>query len=62
MSRKIFLAGASGVIGRRLAPLLVNAGYEVFGTTRSEAKAAELEEAGENQSLSMYSTGRHCLW
>jgi nucleoside-diphosphate-sugar epimerase len=46
MSRKIFLAGASEVIGRRLAPLLVNAGYEVFGTTRSEAKAAELEEAG----------------
>ena len=46
MSRKIFLAGASGVIGRRLAPLLVNAGYEVFGTTRSDAKAAELEEAG----------------
>jgi nucleoside-diphosphate-sugar epimerase len=46
MNRKIFLAGASGVIGRRLGPLLVEADYEVFGTTRSEAKAAELEAAG----------------
>ena len=46
MNRKIFLAGASGVIGWRLGPLLVEADYEVFGTTRSEAKAAELEAAG----------------
>jgi nucleoside-diphosphate-sugar epimerase len=46
MNRKIFLAGASGVIGRRLGPLLVEADYEVFGTTRSEGKAAELEAAG----------------
>ena len=46
MNRKIFLAGASGVIGRRLGPLLVEADYEVFGMTRSEAKAAELEAAG----------------
>jgi uncharacterized protein YbjT (DUF2867 family) len=36
---KIFLAGASGVIGRRLTPLLVEAGHEVAGTTRSAAKA-----------------------
>ena len=46
MNRKIFLADASGVIGRRLGPLLVEADYEVFGTTGSEAKAAELEAAG----------------
>ena len=46
MNRKIFLAGASGVIGRQLGPLLVDADYEVFGTTRSEAKVAELEGAG----------------
>ena len=31
---KIFLAGASGVIGRLLLPLLVKAGHEVAGTTR----------------------------
>jgi nucleoside-diphosphate-sugar epimerase len=34
MSR-IFLAGAAGVIGRRLAPLLRRAGHSVWGTTRS---------------------------
>jgi hypothetical protein len=46
MKGKVFLAGAAGAIGRRLAPLLVDADYEVFGTTRSAAKAAELESAG----------------
>jgi nucleoside-diphosphate-sugar epimerase len=33
MSR-IFLAGASGVIGRRLTPLLLDHGHSVWGTTR----------------------------
>jgi nucleoside-diphosphate-sugar epimerase len=36
---RIFLAGASGVIGQRLTPLLVAAGHEVAGTTRSAEKA-----------------------
>jgi nucleoside-diphosphate-sugar epimerase len=36
---RIFLAGASGVIGRRLTPMLVEAGHTVAGTTRSEEKA-----------------------
>jgi nucleoside-diphosphate-sugar epimerase len=36
---RIFLAGASGVIGRPLVPLLVAAGHEVAGTTRSEERA-----------------------
>jgi uncharacterized protein YbjT (DUF2867 family) len=35
---RIFLAGASGVIGRQLTPLLVEAGHTVVGTTRSEEK------------------------
>ncbi len=43
---KIFLAGAGGAIGSSLGPLLVAAGCEVFGTTRSAAKAGELEAAG----------------
>jgi nucleoside-diphosphate-sugar epimerase len=38
----VFLAGATGAIGSRLVPLLLDAGYEVFGTTRSEKKAAAL--------------------
>lgn len=46
MGTKVFLAGASGAIGRRLVPLLREAGYQVFGTTRSAAKAADLESAG----------------
>jgi nucleoside-diphosphate-sugar epimerase len=43
---KIFLAGASGVIGRRLTPLLLAAGHHVTGMTRSAANARALEAAG----------------
>jgi nucleoside-diphosphate-sugar epimerase len=43
---KIFLAGATGAIGRRLGPLLLNAGHSVIGTTRSTAKADGLRAAG----------------
>lgn len=43
---KILLAGATGAIGRPLLPLLTEAGHEVVGTTRSEAKAAGVREAG----------------
>lgn len=32
---RIFLAGATGVIGRRLIPLLLGAGHAVTGTTRT---------------------------
>jgi nucleoside-diphosphate-sugar epimerase len=46
MYRKVVLAGATGAIGSRLVPLLLDAGYEVFGTTRSESKAAGLQTAG----------------
>src|SRR5262249_48684330 len=43
---KIFLAGATGAIGKRLVPLLLNAGYRVTGTTRSKAKGETLRAAG----------------
>jgi nucleoside-diphosphate-sugar epimerase len=46
MGHRIFLAGAAGVVGRRLVPLLVGAGHTVVGTSRSEAKAAELRVLG----------------
>src|SRR5690348_3356827 len=46
MPCRIFLAGAGGAIGRRLSPLLRAAGHEVFGSTRSAAKAEMLEAAG----------------
>ena len=35
---KIFLAGATGVLGRALVPQLVARGHEVVGMTRSAAK------------------------
>ena len=43
---KVFVAGASGAIGRVLIPQLVGAGHEVVGTTRREGRAAALREAG----------------
>ncbi len=43
---RIFVAGASGVIGIRLLPLLVAAGHEVAGMTRSPGKLSELESLG----------------
>jgi nucleoside-diphosphate-sugar epimerase len=43
---KVFLAGATGVVGRRLAALLRGAKHEVFGTTRSPAKAGMLDALG----------------
>ena len=43
---RIFLAGASGAIGRRLTPLLLTAGHEVTGSTRSAETARRLNAAG----------------
>ena len=43
---KVFLAGAAGAIGRRLVPLLLEAGHSVIGTTRYGEKAAELKARG----------------
>ena len=43
---RIFIAGATGVIGRRLGPMLVDAGHQVVGTTRDASKLAQLEQAG----------------
>jgi nucleoside-diphosphate-sugar epimerase len=43
---KIFLAGAGGVIGRKLTPLLRAVGHIVVGTTRSADKADALLKLG----------------
>jgi nucleoside-diphosphate-sugar epimerase len=43
---RIFVAGASGVIGVRLVPLLVAAGHEVVGMTRSPGKQVGLRDLG----------------
>ncbi len=43
---RIFVAGASGAIGRRLTLFLLIAGHQVTGTTRSVEKAAQLKTRG----------------
>lgn len=43
---RVFLAGAGGVIGRRLTPLLVKMGHQVAGTTRSADKAEAIRAMG----------------
>jgi nucleoside-diphosphate-sugar epimerase len=43
---RIFLAGASGVIGQRLIPRLVQAGHVVAGLTRSPGKTDLLSRLG----------------
>jgi uncharacterized protein YbjT (DUF2867 family) len=44
--RRVFVAGASGVIGVRLLALLVEAGHDVAGLTRTPAKAERLAALG----------------
>ena len=43
---KVFVAGASGVIGRPTVRRLVAAGHEVVGMTRREERAGEIRAAG----------------
>lgn len=43
---RVFVAGASGAVGKRLVPLLISRGHSVTGTTRSPAKAHDLRAAG----------------
>jgi nucleoside-diphosphate-sugar epimerase len=43
---RIFLAGATGAIGRALVPQLVGSGYEVVALTRSREKVGALEALG----------------
>jgi 2-alkyl-3-oxoalkanoate reductase len=43
---KVFLAGATGAIGRALVPQLIAAGHTVTGTTRRQAGADQLRAQG----------------
>ena len=43
---RVFLAGATGVIGRPLVPALIAEGHQVTGMTRSPEKLAALRAAG----------------
>jgi 2-alkyl-3-oxoalkanoate reductase len=43
---RVFVAGATGALGRHLIPGLVAAGHQVTGTTRTPGKVAQLREVG----------------
>jgi len=46
MNMRVFVAGATGAIGRRLVPQLVAHGHQVIATTRSADKAQSLRALG----------------
>jgi 2-alkyl-3-oxoalkanoate reductase len=46
-SMRVIVAGASGAIGERLVPQLVERGHEVIGSSRSPAKAGRLRAGAE---------------
>jgi nucleoside-diphosphate-sugar epimerase len=43
---KVFVAGATGALGKQLVPMLVANGHDVVGMTRTEAKRAQLRNVG----------------
>jgi 2-alkyl-3-oxoalkanoate reductase len=43
---KVFVAGATGALGKQLVPQLVAAGHDVVGMTRSPAKADQVRALG----------------
>jgi 2-alkyl-3-oxoalkanoate reductase len=43
---RVFVAGASGAIGTRLVPQLIDAGHEVIGTSRSPGNAERVRALG----------------
>lgn len=45
-AKRVFVAGASGAVGRRLVPMLLADGHEVTGTTRSPEAADRLRALG----------------
>ena len=46
MVMRVFVAGGTGVMGRRLVPQLVARGHQVTATTTSAAKLGLLEQLG----------------
>jgi nucleoside-diphosphate-sugar epimerase len=46
VAMKVFVAGATGALGKQLVPLLVARGHDVVGMTRSASKRDQLRELG----------------
>src|SRR3569623_184220 len=49
--KRVFVAGATGVIGRALVPLLLRAGHAVTGTTRSPQRAEARGRSGAHPAI-----------
>ena len=59
MAVRVFLAGATGAIGRRLVPQLVEAGHRVTAITRSQEKLGKLHDLGAEPVLcDVFNAGR----
>jgi uncharacterized protein YbjT (DUF2867 family) len=43
---KIFIAGATGAVGRRLIPALIQLGHQVIGMSRSKDKMKMMRASG----------------
>ena len=50
---RVFVAGATGAIGKQLVPRLVAAGHEVHGMTRSDAKRGAMRVLSASLSSNM---------
>jgi uncharacterized protein YbjT (DUF2867 family) len=50
LAMKIFVAGATGAVGRPLVPALIAAGHSVVGLTRTAGKAEFIKRMGLNPS------------
>ena len=57
---RVFVAGATGVVGMPLVSALITAGHEVTGTTRSPGKAGGCTNWARRPSSSTAWTGRQC--
>jgi nucleoside-diphosphate-sugar epimerase len=60
---KVFVAGATGALGKQLVPMLVANGHDVVGMTRTEAKRDQLRSVGAQpvvaDALDADAVGRH---
>ena len=57
---RVFVAGASGAIGARLVPQLIEAGHEVIGTFMSPSSASACGRSARSRSPSTCSTRGQC--
>ena len=55
-NRSVFVAGATGAIGRQLLPMLIGEGYEVFGTNGIPRRPPKWRRSGFAQLWSTSST------